>query len=161
MQQKALRWYSWQHACSLFCRKVYNALLSDSMQISSAQLCKSASLLPMVSATLMSALGNQFTGFHTYGYPAHLTVCTSTADECANAAGALQTNYYECDKCRLRNWYLSKISTFKADDAQRRHAQLRLGSKTPLAVHTQIKKLFKEFRAKGGTVVASSAHSPQ
>ena len=100
----------------------------------------------------MEDLGNTFTGFHAYSYPEEQTVCTSDAATCSNVKGAHKNNYFVCGKCRLKNWYTSLIHTFQKDDEQRHDARLRLKLKEPLPVHSQIKKLFKEFRQKGGKI---------
>jgi len=51
-----------------------------------------------------------------------------------------------------RQWFESKIATFKADDIVRAEARRRIGMTSPLAVHTEMRKVHKQFIARGGQI---------
>jgi hypothetical protein len=95
------------------------------------------------------SLPGQFTGWHWHGYPKEKFPCIGgpcmMVDKHPN-------NYWRCGPCCMVQWFESKITTLRGDDLQRASAKVRLGVSDPLQVHTEMLKVHKDFKARGGQI---------
>lgn len=105
-----------------------------------------------VSMSTSTSLPGQYTGWHHYCYPGHKFPCGGADAGCSVAPGAAATNYYFCKQCMQRQWFASKIASFNTDDITRAEAMHRFGNGDPLPVHSEMVKVHKKFRARGGIV---------
>jgi hypothetical protein len=61
-------------------------------------------------------------------------------------------NYWRCAGCCMVQWFESKIITLRGDDIQRACAAARMATTEPLKVHTEMRKVHKEFTDRGGQI---------
>lgn len=96
------------------------------------------------------------TGWHRYTYSPAAYPCLGGEDDCGadGSPGHRRTNYYRCKHCRKKQFFDSKIATFRSDDIARCEAAKRMGHRTPLAVCNAMKGVWKEFMREGGTIAA-------
>ena len=104
------------------------------------------------SSAMSTSLPGQYTGWHHYCYPAYKFPCGGADAGCSNAPSAATTNYFLCKQCMQRQWFASKIASFNTDDITRAEAMRRFGNGDPLPVHSEIVKVHKKFRARGGVI---------
>jgi len=86
-----------------------------------------------------------------YKYTLPNLLCLGLDVDCKRASNC-STNYYLCDHCRQRQWFVSKIMTFKSDAITRAESQRRLNATFEIPIHRELKKQQKEFCKRGGTI---------
>jgi hypothetical protein len=91
----------------------------------------------------------QLIGWFHYCYPKDRFACNSA--ECKKA-NEHKNNYWLCDPCSKAQWFESKINTFQGDDIERACTKVRMRSKDPIRVHTEMRKVHKKFKSMGGQV---------
>jgi hypothetical protein len=95
------------------------------------------------------ALPGQYTGWHHMCFPKAKFPCASP--ECMHV-NKHPNNYWMCGPCAMVQWFTSNITTLKGDDLHRACARKRLGAVDPLPVHSEMQKVHKTFRQRGGLI---------
>ena len=90
--------------------------------------------------------------WYKYTYPTEKYKCFGTEADCSNA-NPHPNNYYICDNCSKRQWFESKITSFRSNDITRAEAQQRLKLQDPPSIHREVVKLQKEFTKRGGKIL--------